>query len=50
MEFRVSRWVLALGLVRALVAIVADSGAGKSSLAMAGLAPAFRGGALANPA
>ena len=33
-----------------LVAIVADSGAGKSSLAMAGLAPAFRGGALADPA
>jgi WD40 repeat protein len=32
-----------------LVAIVADSGAGKSSLAMAGLAPAFRGGALADP-
>ena len=33
-----------------LVAIVADSGAGKSSLAMAGLAPAYRGGALADPA
>jgi hypothetical protein len=33
-----------------LVAIVADSGAGKSSLAMAGLAPAFRGGVLADPA
>jgi TIR domain len=33
-----------------LVAIVADSGAGKSSLAMAGLAPAFRGGTLADPA
>jgi hypothetical protein len=33
-----------------LVAIVSDSGAGKSSLAMAGLAPAFRGGALADPA
>ncbi len=33
-----------------LVAIVADSGAGKSSLAMAGLAPAWRGGALADPA
>jgi hypothetical protein len=32
-----------------LVAIVADSGAGKSSLAMAGLAPAFRGGMLAEP-
>jgi hypothetical protein len=33
-----------------MVAIVSDSGAGKSSLAMAGLAPAFRGGALADPA
>ncbi|MGD9770093.1 MAG: TIR domain-containing protein, partial [Pseudolabrys sp.] len=33
-----------------LLAIVADSGAGKSSLAMAGLAPAFRGGAFADPA
>ncbi len=33
-----------------IIAIVADSGAGKSSLAMAGLAPAFRGGALADPA
>jgi tetratricopeptide (TPR) repeat protein len=33
-----------------IVAIVADSGAGKSSLAMAGLAPAYRGGALADPA
>jgi hypothetical protein len=32
------------------LAIVSDSGAGKSSLAMAGLAPAFRGGALADPA
>ena len=32
-----------------LVAIVADSGAGKSSLAMAGLAPSFRGGMLAEP-
>ncbi|MGH6812924.1 MAG: toll/interleukin-1 receptor domain-containing protein, partial [Methylocella sp.] len=31
-----------------LVAIVADSGAGKSSLAQAGLIPAFRGGALAD--
>jgi WD40 repeat protein len=31
-----------------LVAIVADSGAGKSSLAQAGLVPAFRGGALAD--
>ena len=30
-----------------LVAIVADSGSGKSSLAMAGIAPRFRGGALA---
>ena len=29
-----------------LVAVVADSGTGKSSLARAGLAPAFRGGAL----
>src|SRR3977135_3648964 len=29
-----------------LIAIVADSGAGKSSLAQAGLIPAFRGGAL----
>ena len=42
------------GLVEALrrnrlVAIVADSGAGKSSLAMAGLTPAWRGGALADP-
>jgi tetratricopeptide (TPR) repeat protein len=33
---------------RRLVAIIADSGAGKSSLAMAGLVPAFRGGALAD--
>jgi TPR repeat protein len=33
---------------RRLVAIVADSGAGKSSLAQAGLIPAFRGGALAD--
>jgi hypothetical protein len=31
-----------------LIAIVADSGAGKSSLAQAGLIPAFRGGALAD--
>jgi WD40 repeat protein len=31
-----------------LIAIVADSGAGKSSLAMAGFAPAFRGNALAS--
>ena len=30
-----------------LIAIVADSGAGKSSLAMAGLAPAFRGALMA---
>jgi hypothetical protein len=33
-----------------LIAIVADSGAGKSSLAQAGLIPAFRGGALADTA
>jgi hypothetical protein len=33
-----------------IVAIVADSGTGKSSLAAAGFAPAFRGGALADPA
>jgi WD40 repeat protein len=33
-----------------LVAIVADSGTGKSSLARAGFAPAFRGGALIDPA
>ena len=33
-----------------IVAIVADSGTGKSSLAQAGFAPAFRGGALADPA
>ncbi len=32
-----------------LLAVVADSGAGKSSLAMAGLVPAFRGGAFADP-
>jgi hypothetical protein len=32
-----------------LVAIVADSGTGKSSLADAGFAPKFRGGALADP-
>ena len=32
-----------------IVAIVADSGTGKSSLAEAGFAPAFRGGALADP-
>jgi hypothetical protein len=32
-----------------LVAIVADSGTGKSSLAEAGFAPKFRGGALADP-
>jgi hypothetical protein len=31
-----------------LIAIVANSGAGKSSLAQAGLIPAFRGGALAD--
>jgi hypothetical protein len=31
-----------------LIAIVADSGAGKSSLAQAGFVPAFRGGALAD--
>jgi TIR domain len=31
-----------------LIAVVADSGAGKSSLAQAGLIPAFRGGALAD--
>src|SRR5271166_434172 len=34
---------------RRIVAIVADSGTGKSSLAQAGLAPAFRGGMLADP-
>jgi transposase-like protein len=33
-----------------LIAIVADSGAGKSSLAQAGLIPAFRGGALCDTA
>jgi WD40 repeat protein len=33
-----------------IVAIVADSGAGKSSLAAAGFAPAFRGGRLSDPA
>ncbi|MGA2293246.1 TIR domain-containing protein, partial [Bradyrhizobium sp.] len=33
-----------------LIAIAADSGAGKSSLAQAGLIPAFRGGALADTA
>jgi len=33
-----------------VVAIVADSGTGKSSLARAGFAPAFRGGALIDPA
>ena len=33
-----------------LIAIVADSGAGKSSLAQAGLIPAFRGGALSDTA
>jgi WD40 repeat protein len=33
-----------------IVAVVADSGTGKSSLAEAGFAPAFRGGTLANPA
>jgi WD40 repeat protein len=33
-----------------LIAIVADSGAGKSSLAQAGLIPTFRGGALADTA
>jgi hypothetical protein len=33
-----------------LIAIVADSGAGKSSLAQAGLVPAFRGGALSDTA
>ncbi|MBV8105584.1 MAG: TIR domain-containing protein [Hyphomicrobiales bacterium] len=33
-----------------IVAIVADSGTGKSSLAEAGFVPAFRGGALADPA
>ena len=35
---------------RRIVAIVADSGTGKSSLAAAGFAPAFRGGALADTA
>jgi hypothetical protein len=35
---------------RRIVAIVADSGTGKSSLAEAGFVPAFRGGALADPA
>ena len=34
---------------RRIVAIVADSGTGKSSLAEAGFVPAFRGGALADP-
>ncbi len=34
---------------RRIVAVVADSGTGKSSLAEAGFAPAFRGGALADP-
>jgi WD40 repeat protein len=33
-----------------LIAVVADSGAGKSSLAQAGLIPAFRGGALSDTA
>ncbi len=33
-----------------MVAIVADSGKGKSSLAKAGYAPAFRGGAMIDPA
>ena len=33
-----------------LIAVVADSGAGKSSLAQAGLIPVFRGGALADTA
>ena len=33
-----------------LIAIVADSGAGKSSLAQAGLVPAFRGGTLSDTA
>ena len=33
-----------------LIAIVADSGAGKSSLAQAGLVPTFRGGALSDAA
>ena len=33
-----------------IVAIVADSGTGKSSLAAAGFAPAFRGGRLGDPA
>jgi hypothetical protein len=32
-----------------VVAVVADSGAGKSSLAAAGFAPKFRGGALSDP-
>ncbi len=32
-----------------IVAVVADSGTGKSSLARAGFAPAFRGGALIDP-
>src|SRR5262249_7968489 len=35
---------------RRLIAIVADSGAGKSSLAQAGLIPTFRGGGLADTA
>src|SRR5258707_86887 len=33
-----------------LIAVVADSGAGKSSLAQAGLVPSFRGGALSDTA
>jgi len=33
-----------------IMAIVADSGTGKSSLASAGFAPAFRGGRLSDPA
>jgi energy-coupling factor transporter ATP-binding protein EcfA2 len=33
-----------------LVAVVADSGSGKSSLVLAGLIPKFRGGAFADPA
>lgn len=40
--------LIALMRKHPLVAVVADSGAGKSSLVRAGLLPAFRGGALEN--
>lgn len=48
---RASEAAEVIGLLKRLpiVAVVAESGSGKSSLAMAGVAPAFRGGVLRDP-